>query len=65
MDDICEMWSLPWHALQRSLANGTGDDAPNHSTVGMRPVNARGAAVPPNSWLARARSRLAPSPIRR
>ena len=27
MNDICELWSLPWHALQKNLALGLGDDA--------------------------------------
>ena len=30
MNDICEMWSLPWHALQRNLASGIGGDGLDH-----------------------------------
>jgi hypothetical protein len=62
MNDICEMWNLPWHALQRNLAMGIGGDAAGE------PGNFRGSAfkavatVAGNSWLGRARLRVTPLP---
>ena len=54
MNDICEMWSLPWHALQRSLALGVAPDASASST---KAVNVPSVANPANSWLSRAQRR--------
>lgn len=55
MNDIFELWSLPWHALQRSLALSFGAEA-----AAMAPGNAQStparAAAPTGSWLARALS---------
>jgi hypothetical protein len=58
MNDTCEMWSLPWHALQRNLANGIGGDAIVHFAAAFRADNVSSAAA--NSWLGRARLRVAP-----
>jgi hypothetical protein len=58
MNDICEMWNLPWQALQKDLALGLAADWP------IKP----NAAVSTISWLSRARLRTAPraqAPIRR
>jgi hypothetical protein len=61
MNDTFEMWSLPWHALQRNLASRLGGDAIIHSAaVTVTAVNAQNAAVAANSWLGRARLRVAP-----
>jgi len=61
MNDIFELWSLPWHALQRSLANGFGAE-----TAISAPVNPPGSGVrvaaAPVSWLARALSAAAQAP---
>jgi hypothetical protein len=62
MNHTCEMWSLPWHALQRDLALGLGGDAIAHSAVTVKAVNVQSAAVGANSWLGRARLRVAPLP---
>jgi hypothetical protein len=45
MNEICEfeLWSLPWHALQRSLAAGL-----------ETAVNLQNVAASANSWLSRA-----------
>jgi hypothetical protein len=62
MNDVCEMWNLPWHALQRNLAMGIGGDAADE------PGNFTGSAfkavatVAGNSWLGRARLRVTPLP---
>ena len=62
MNDIFEFWSLPWHALQRSLASGFDSETvaiPTHGSA----HRCSGAAAPPtgNNWLARARSGIAPA----
>lgn len=68
MHDTCEMWSLPWHALQRNLALGLGGDASAANVpvkaVGatIRAVNVQSTAMHSNSWLGRARLRVAPLP---
>ena len=68
MNDTCEMWSLPWHALQRNLALGlsggvTAADA-TIKAVGatIKSVNVQGTSAYANSWLGRARLRVAPLP---
>jgi hypothetical protein len=70
MNDTYEMWSLPWHALQRNLALGLGGDASAHAggaikTVNVpsaKTVNVQSATAYANSWLGRARLRVAPLP---
>ena len=62
MNDTCEMWSLPWHALQRNLALRLGGEANIHSSAMAMVVNVQGAAGAANSWLGRARLRVAPMP---
>jgi hypothetical protein len=62
MNDTCEMWSLPWHALQRNLALELGGDAPAPSGATIKAVNVQSAAAYTNSWLGRARLRAAPLP---
>ena len=52
MNDACEMWSLPWHSLQRSLAD-TFTAVP---VARQTPMTACAG-----SWLARARTRTAPT----
>lgn len=49
MNDFLEMWSLPWHALQRRLAMSVGTDAD-------RQAREPAAAGDPDagSWLMRA-----------
>ena len=67
MNDMFELWSLPWHALQRHLAASCGIDgvalaaAANAqrgpgatvATTGSRAGD--GAGLRSGSWLARAR----------
>jgi hypothetical protein len=59
MNDTCEMWSLPWHALQRNLALGLGGAAIIHSVATVKAVNVQNTAIAANSWLGRARLRVA------
>ncbi len=59
MSDIAELWSLPWHELQRSLAAGFGGSAAGAGGSGSPFVRAVGAPCvisPAGSWLVRARS---------
>ena len=59
MSDIFEFWSLPWHALQRSLASGFGAEAAESPARSPAHWNL-GVAAPSDgsSWLSRARSGL-------
>ena len=54
MDDLFEIWSLPWHALQRRLAKGVEAGAAAKATTNPRNAGARIAAAPAGSWLVRA-----------
>jgi hypothetical protein len=60
MSDTCEMWSLPWHALQRNLAMSLDGKAVVYSAVTVKAVNVQSATVGTNSWLGRARLRATP-----
>jgi hypothetical protein len=63
MSDTFEMWSLPWHALQRNLALGLDGNAIVHSAIAVKAVTVQSAAaVATNSWLGRARLLAAPLP---
>ena len=71
MNEVSEMWSLPWHDLQRNLAENLGGNAIGHAAATLRAVNTlevvstlRGVhvesvAVSANSWLRRAQRRAA------
>ena len=66
MNDICELWSLPWHALQRDLALGLAGEAVGRSVPALRTVKVRRAVavVSANSWLSRALQAAAPPQVR-
>jgi len=55
MNEMLELWSVPWHALQSRLADGIGFEA---AATAAAAAVARQAAQPPAaagySWLARA-----------
>jgi hypothetical protein len=59
MDDILELWSLPWHALQHSLAKGFGAGTTGDAPADLPSSGVGAATAPTGSWLARAR-RVAP-----
>jgi hypothetical protein len=61
MNEILEMWSLPWHALQRSLASKAGSDAPWSMVAGRKLHDAPQALGAQVSWLVRAPARVQPS----
>ena len=54
MSDILELWSEPWHALQRSLAAHAAYDP-----VGIHPLGSapRSLSAVDATWLKRARVR--------
>jgi hypothetical protein len=57
MNEISELWSFPWHELQRSLANGIAVQAAPVVAGLMLARKAQQAAAAP-SWLARARAQV-------
>jgi hypothetical protein len=71
MNEVSEMWSQPWHALQRNLAENLGGNAIGHAAATPRAVSApkvvstlkvlhvESFAVCTNSWLRRAQRRSA------
>lgn len=60
MNDICQMWSLPWHDLQRNLASGIAGDVLGSSALSLKAVHVQGVAASANSWLRRAQRRTLP-----
>jgi hypothetical protein len=74
MNDIFELWSLPWHALQRSLADTFGNEANATLAASLSSSNSRrlraaagapvaaGAPAGASSWLVRARSGVTQAP---
>ncbi len=57
MNEMFEMWSLPWHALQRSLADAFGADTDIGAVSTSKPIAGHAQNVPvAASWLARARA---------
>jgi hypothetical protein len=63
MNDICEMWHLPWHALQKDLALGLNVDALRSTSPTARPVSVQSATVAAVTWLGRARQRAMPRTV--
>ena len=61
MDNIREMWSLPWHALQRNLAQGICVEAAGYAET-LDALKVQRASHAAGSWLGRARRRLEPMP---
>jgi hypothetical protein len=71
MNEVSEMWSLPWHALQRNLAQNMGGNAIGHAAATppaanafkvvstLKVIHVESAAVSANSWLRRAQRRAA------
>ena len=61
MNDISELWSLPWHALQKDLAMGLAGKAVGPSVPALKAVKVQ-SVVAANSWLSRALQQAAPLP---
>jgi hypothetical protein len=62
MDNIREMWSLPWHALQRNLVRGICVEAAADYAATLEGLKVQRATHLAGSWLGRARRRLEPMP---
>lgn len=60
MNEILEMWSLPWHALQRSLAIKAGSEAAWSPVAGRTLQNSSNPLGAQVSWLVRAQARMQP-----
>jgi len=60
MNDMFEFWT-PWQALQRSLANGFGAEAPGSAAPGSMSLSSAATVSTGGSWLARARLQLPPA----
>ncbi len=61
MNDEPAGWSVPWHELQRSLADSFGVQGGAPATTGWqsrRPADAGCAPASAGSWLVRARARV-------
>jgi hypothetical protein len=59
MNDILELWSLPWHTLQKSLAEASGVGVAvgvSALTAAVQPADAQNPGAV--SWLGRAHSRV-------
>lgn len=57
MNEISDLWNLPWHELQHSLANGVAAQAaPLVAGLVLARKSQQAAAAP--SWLARARAQV-------
>jgi len=69
MNDILELWSVPWHALQKNLAEafdaGVAVDGVGTSIAALQSADAQKAGA--GSWLGRAHNRMiqVPGSIRR
>ena len=62
MNDACEIWSLPWHGLQKSLAKAITAQASASRGVARKFANLKsdemqGADFSGSSWLGRALQR--------
>jgi hypothetical protein len=64
MNDLGEMWSLPWQALQKNLVEGIRGEILGSSAPFLRAPSVQGVAVPTDSWLSRARRRTPPAQAR-
>ncbi len=58
MNEISELWSLPWHELQHSLANTIAAQAAPLAAGLVLARKAQQAAAATPSWLARARTQV-------
>jgi hypothetical protein len=54
VSDVLESWSLPWHALQRSLAQGSGVEMSGAASFRRALANAKFEPAESASWRLRA-----------
>jgi hypothetical protein len=58
MNETLELWSAPWHSLQRTLADTLGKEMSRVIAGIAVPAGAPQSANAAPSWLARARSEI-------
>jgi hypothetical protein len=58
MNDTLELWSAPWHSLQRSLADSLGTEMSRIIAGIAVAAGAQQTTETAPSWLARARTRI-------
>jgi hypothetical protein len=63
MNDLDELWSLPWHALQRRLAEAYRPEATPATPAAIRRSRNERNDATAGSWLVRARSIAASAAI--
>ena len=61
MNPSCALWSMPWHARLKNLADGLRAEVPDNFVTASKFGRARNAPSADGSWLRRKRSRPAPS----
>jgi hypothetical protein len=65
MNPNYEMWSKPWHALQKDLALELEGEVPGARKPALASVELRGVGLSANSWMSRVqRPRQPPVPTR-
>jgi hypothetical protein len=57
VNESVELWSMPWHARLKNLAEAARTVTTPHAEYAFKVVRAHSAAAPVGSWLGRVRSR--------
>ncbi len=60
MNQPAQLWSMPWHARLKTLADTLRAEGAENSRAASKIVRARIEVSPAGSWLRRARSRAMP-----
>jgi hypothetical protein len=55
MSEIREIWSLPWHVMQRNLAEGIGVQRTDADGAAREAADSHTVKCADGSWLVRAR----------
>ncbi len=61
-NDTAESWSVPWHTLQKTLADAFGCNAPVHPLAAPKRASSSAKAVAGN-WLVKARGLWPPAAV--
>jgi hypothetical protein len=57
MNEPSELWSTPWHARLKNLADTLRLESAEDARAALRVTRMQSAATPPGSWLRRAHRR--------
>ena len=60
MNQSVQLWSTPWHARLKNLADALRAESAENSAAAPRMARARVVTSPTGSWLVRARSTRKP-----